>query len=139
MILKIKALLVTAVLFLCLVGVSTQVGAADFDGSTPIICAFNKAMECQPKSVCEQVFPEEVGLPPFVKIDFKNKLVTSVEEGKTRTTEIKNFERVDGQLILMGREVRAWSVTIGEKTGRMTLVMAGEEDGFVLFGTCIIP
>jgi hypothetical protein len=39
----------------------------------------------------------------------------------------------------MGRELRAWSVVIGEKTGKMTLALAGEDDGFVLFGTCMVP
>jgi hypothetical protein len=139
MIQKMNGFLIATVFFLCFLGVSAPAGAADFDGSTPILCAFTKAMECDPKGGCEQVLPEEVGLSTFVKIDFQKKIVSMPEPGSTRTTEIKSFERVDGKLILMGSEVRAWSVVIGEKTGKMTLAMAGEEDGFVLFGSCMIP
>ena len=91
------------------------------------------------KSACEQVFPEEVGLPTFVRIDFKSKLVSATQEGKTRTTEIKSLYQADGQLILQGYEARSWSLVIGEETGRMTLAVAGEDDGFVLFGTCMVP
>jgi hypothetical protein len=133
--------LMVAVFFLCFFGVSVPAGAAeaDFDGSTPLFCAFNRAMECQPAGFCELVFPEEVGLPPLVKIDFKNKKVNATEEGKTRTTEIKNFYRADGQLILQGYEARSWTLIIGEKTGRMTLAVAGEDGGFILFGSCMAP
>jgi len=139
MIQKMNGCLIVTGIFLCFCGFFAPAGAAEFDGSTPLFCAFSKAMECQPKSVCEQVFPEEVGLPTFVKIDFKNKLVSATEEGKTRTTEIKTVHRADGQLILQGYEARSWTVIIGEKTGRMTLAVAGEDDGFVLFGSCMVP
>jgi hypothetical protein len=139
MIQKMNGSLIVTVFFLCFLGVAVPAGAAEFDGSTPLFCAFSKAMECQPTGSCELVFPEEVGLPPLVKIDFKNKMVKATEEGKTRTTAIKNFYRADGQLILQGYEARSWSLIIGEKTGRMSLAIAGEDDGFILFGSCMAP
>jgi hypothetical protein len=79
------------------------------------------------------------GVPGIVRIDFKNKLVSATQEGKTRTTEIKSLHRADGQLIRQGYEARSWSLVIGEKTGRMILAVAGEDDGFVLFGTGMAP
>lgn len=139
MIQKMNGCLIATVFFLCFLGGFAPAGAAEFDGSMPLLCAFTKAMECDPQGGCEQVLPEEVGLSTFVKIDFQKKIVSMPEPGSTRTTEIKSFERVDGKLILMGRELRAWSVVIGEKTGKMTLAVAGEDDGFVLFGTCMVP
>ncbi len=138
MIQKMNGLIAIAI-FLCFIGIPGPVRAAEFDGSTPFFCAFNRAMECQPMSFCEPVFPEEVGLPALIKIDLKNKTVSGGQEGKIRTTEIKNLHRADGQLILQGYEARSWTLIIGEKTGRMTLAVAGEEDGFVLFGTCMAP
>jgi hypothetical protein len=139
MIQKMNGCFIVTIFFLCFLWVSPPAGAAEFDGSMPLLCAFTKAMQCDPQGGCEQVLPEEVGLSTFVKIDFQKKIVTMPEPGNTRTTEIKSFERVDGKLILMGRELRAWSVVIGEKTGKMTLALAGEDDGFVLFGTCMVP
>ena len=136
---KINDCLIVTVFFLCFLGVSVPAGAAEFDGSTTLFCAFSKAMQCQPTSFCELVFPEEVGLPTLIKIDFKNKRVTAAQVGEDRTTEIKAMQRADGQLILQGYEARSWSLVIGEKTGRMSLAVAGEDDGFVLFGTCMVP
>ena len=127
---------------LFLVWISLPAQAADFDGSTPLFCAFTKAIQCHHQEGCQQVFPEDVNLPTFVKIDFKNKLVSATSEtqdGKTRTTEIKSFQRANGQLILQGHEARGWSAIIGEKTGKLTLAVASEEDGFLLFGTCMVP
>ena len=135
-----KIMGISLLLFLGAISFSAQ--AADIDGSTPIFCAFTKAMQCHHQQGCDQVSPEDVNLPTFVKVDFKNKLVSAISEtpeGKTRTTEIKSFQRVDGQLVLQGHEARAWSVIIGEKTGKVTLALASEEDGFLLFGTCIVP
>jgi len=111
-------------------------------GLPPVFCAITKMLECQKKSGCEQVLPDEVGLPPFEKIDFQNRVISTTgatEDGKTRTTEIKSIQRDRGHLILQGFEIRAWSVTIGERTGKMTMAVAGEEDGFILFGTCVVP
>ncbi len=113
--------------------------AADIDGSTPVFCAFNRAVECHYLVGCDQVTPEEVLLPTFVKVDFQKKIVTMPEAGSTRTTEIKSILRADGKIILQGHEVRAWSVIISEKTGQMTLAVASEEDGFILFGNCMVP
>jgi len=133
---------VNIILLLCFSGMPFPAWAADFDGSTPVFCAITRMLECQNKSGCEQVFPEEVGLPPFAKIDLQNRVISATgatKDGKTRTTEIKSIQRDRGHLILQGFEIRAWSVTIGEKTGKMTMAVAGDEDGFVLFGTCVVP
>ncbi len=112
---------------------------ADIDGSTPVFCAFSRAMECHFRMGCQPVMPEDVLLPNFVKIDFQKKIISMPEAGATRTTEIKSFLRTEGKIILQGHEVRAWSVIIHEKTAQFTLAVASEEDGFMLFGNCMAP
>ena len=104
-----------------------------------MLCAFTRAVECHYRVGCDQVTPEDVLLPAFVKVDFQKKIVTMPEAGSTRTTEIKSFLRADGKIILQGHEVRAWSVIINEKTAQMTLAVASDEDGFILFGECMVP
>jgi hypothetical protein len=113
--------------------------AADIDGSKPVFCAFSRAVECDQRVGCDQVLPEEVLLPTFIKIDFQKKIVSMPEADSTRTTPIMSFVRADGKLILQGHEVRAWSLIINEKTAQMTLAVASEEDGFILFGSCMAP
>jgi len=127
------------IFMLLFVGLSIPAQAAEIDGSAPIFCAFTRAVQCHHAVGCDLVTPEEILLPTFVKVDLQKKIVTMPEAGSTRTTEIKNSFRADGKLILQGHEGRAWSVIINEKTGQMTLALASEEDGFVLFGSCMVP
>jgi hypothetical protein len=124
---------------LLLTGASLSAQAADFDGSAPIYCALTKVLECQGSKGCEYVFPEEVFLPGFIRIDFQKSLVTAKRGEEVLTTGIKNVLHQDGNIILQGLEHRAWSLMIGEKTGRLTLAVAGEDDGFVIFGSCMVP
>ena len=118
---------------------SLPVQAAEVDGSAPAFCAFTRAVECRYQVGCDQIMPEDVLLPTFIKIDFAKKVISMPQFGSNRTTEIKSFMRVDGKLILQGHEVRAWSLIINEKTAQMTLAVASEEDGFILFGNCMVP
>ncbi|HSR10282.1 MAG TPA: hypothetical protein VLS90_02475 [Thermodesulfobacteriota bacterium] len=120
-----------------LLGGTLSAGAADFDGSTPVYCAFNRVLECQGKKGCESVTPEEVSLPGLVRIDFQKNTITATRGAETVNTEIKNLQRREGILVLQGIEKRAWTVMISEKTGNLTLAVAGEDDGFMVFGTCM--
>ena len=53
-------------------------------------------------------------------------------------TAIKNQQQLDGMLILQGAENgRGWSMAIDEKSGEMTLTVAGDQVGFVVFGACM--
>ncbi len=125
---------------LLLAGNSLSAWAAGFDGSAPTIyCAFTKVLECEGKKGCESVSPEEVSLPPFVRIELQKNSIVATQGEKNVTTEIKNLQRKDGNIILQGMEKRAWILTIAEKTGKLTLAVAGDEDGFVVFGTCMAP
>ncbi len=125
---------------LVLAGTSLSAGAAGFDGSAPMIyCAFTRVLECEGKKGCESVSAEEVSLPSFIRIEFQKNSIVATQGEKTVTTEIKNLQRKDGNIILQGMEKRAWILTIAEKTGKLTLAVAGEDDGFVVFGTCMAP
>jgi hypothetical protein len=129
---------ITAAICLCVAW--CQVGAAGLDGSTPIICAFTSAAGCDSGSGCESTTPEALGLPRFFRVDFTNKRIIAagpVQEGTKTETKIQNFQRLDGQLVFQGVEVRGWSMVVTENTGRMTLTASGDDEAFVLFGACI--
>lgn len=122
--------------------------AGDFDGSNPLICAVMDVVECQPGGKCQQVTAEEVGIPQFLRINFKEKKISATQSsGSKRSTTIKNSEHVDGKLILQGAEdgledVRdglGWSIAISEESGKMVLTASGDEVGFVVFGACTLP
>ena len=122
--------------------------AGDFDGSSPLICAVMDIVECQPGGKCQEVTAEDVGIPQFFKINFKEKKISATQSGgTTRSTEIENLEHIDGKLIIQGAEdgiegVRdglGWSMAIAEETGKTVLTASGDEVGFVVFGACTIP
>ena len=122
--------------------------AGDFDGSKPLICAVVDLVECQPGGKCQQVTAEDVGIPQFLKINFKEKKISATQaDGSQKTTKIENFEKIDGKLIIQGAEdgiegVRdgvGWSLAIAEETGKTVLTASGDEVGFVIFGACTRP
>jgi 6-phosphogluconate dehydrogenase len=122
--------------------------AGDFDGSNPLICAVMDVVECQPGGKCQQVTAEDVGIPHFLKINFKEKKISATHaDGRKKSTEIENFEKIDGKIIIQGAEdgiegVRdglGWSLAIAEESGKMVLTASGDEVGFVVFGACTLP
>jgi hypothetical protein len=124
----------------CLMIPSGQAHAGNLDGSTPLICAFTRALECDSATGCEAADLEDLEMPRFFRVDFKNSSIVSVgilEEGVKKETPIKVFQRQDGKLLLQGFEVRGWSMVITEKTGKMTFTASGDDEGFVLFGACM--
>jgi hypothetical protein len=126
---------ITAMVCLCIV--PYQAKAADLDGSTPVLCAFTSGAECDSTSGCEGTTAESLGLPQFFRIDFPNNVITGVQGGDGRKTSIRDFQRLDGKLMLQGIEIRGWSMVITEKTGKLTLTASGDDEAFVLFGACI--
>jgi hypothetical protein len=141
---KLLKLMGLALLCVCILPLSAFAGA--FDGSKPLYCSLADAIECVPGVECQEVMPESVNLPNFLKIDFKKKRITATKEGGVqRTSKIENRERIDGKLIMQGAEdgvagVRdglGWSIAISESTGKMVLTGSGDQFGLVVFGACI--
>ncbi len=134
------------IIFICMLSVSAVAG--DFDGSKPLLCAVIDIVECGPGGNCQKVTAEEVGIPRFLKINFKEKKITATQTGGSKkNTPIKNSEHVDGKLILQGaqdgiegvRDGVGWSLAIAEESGKMVLTASGDEVGFVVFGACTLP
>jgi hypothetical protein len=124
----------------------TAAGAAEFDGSAPLICASMEIIECLPAEDCLRVTPEAVNAPQFIRIDFEaNQIDTASASGARKTSPIERSEMVDGKLILQGAEDGAegvrdglgWSLAIAEDTGKMVLTGSGDAVGFVIFGACV--
>lgn len=114
--------------------------AADFDGSKPLICALKDNFECGPDG-CERVTSEAINLPQFLRLNFKEKQITTIREGaQVRTTRIENADARNGKLFLRGLENDlVWSLVIDENSGKMILSITGDGAGFVLFGACTTP
>jgi hypothetical protein len=120
-----------------------QADAGEFDGSSPLLCALNEAMECSPGAQCQRILPSEVGAPDFFLIDVSAKSVQGLGGGG-RTSAIRGVTMIDEKLMLQGAEdglegVRdglGWSAAITQDSGRFVLSASGEGVAFVVFGAC---
>lgn len=131
--------------FACSLVLSPAVAAAaEFDGSSPLLCALSEAMECSPTQDCQRIHPEEVGAPDFFLVDVAAKTVQGLGGGG-RKSAIRSVTMVDGKIVLQGAEdgvegVRdglGWSAAITQDQGRLVLSASGEGVAFVVFGACV--
>lgn len=122
---------------LCL-GVSTLATAAPFDGSAPMLCAVTDTVSCDPKGECVEGSAQAVNLPVFLKVDVANKTAQSVRAGgEQRASKILSVHEEAGALVLLGVEASGgWSAAIGESSGKLTLTVAEEGMGYIVFGAC---
>lgn len=116
---------------------SPALAATPFDGSKPLTCAVTETFECRAGVKCKRGLAEHVGLPDFLKINFKKKQILSGQEsGKDKVTKIAGVTRVEGLLLLHGTDAyHAWSIVIGD-TGKMSLTLSAHQVGFVVMGAC---
>jgi hypothetical protein len=128
----------TALVIVLLVAPLGVALADDFDGSEKLRCVPTDATECSGAGECKRVTVEEINIPRFITVDVKKKKLGGTDsDGEKETTAIENVRTADGQTILQGAESgRAWSMVIDQMTGDMTIAIAGDETGFVLFGVC---
>ncbi len=115
--------------------------AADFDGSRDLLCVPTDATQCEGAGDCDRVAVEEISLPRFVNVEFKQKrLRGTVLGGEEQVTLIQNIHSAGDRIVLQGAENgRGWSMTIDQTTGDMSVAIAGDDIGFILFGVCTVP
>jgi hypothetical protein len=134
----------TLIMLLSLAPLASQAG--DFDGTKPLIFSLIRVDECTPAGGCQQVKPEDVGWPQFMKIDFEKKQIAAAPEiPDVPPSVIERVEVVDGKLMLQGaedglegiRDGLGWTIAISLDTGKAVLTGSGDGVGFVVFGACL--
>ena len=114
-------------------------GAADFDGSKNLLCVPTDAIQCEGAGYCDRTEVEALNMAKFVYIDFKAKTLRGTVEGgaSQETTPITNFQKLGDRTVIQGAENgRGWSMVIDGETGDMSLAIADDDLGFMLFGVC---
>jgi len=134
-----------ALAFICILIAPQLISAGGFDGSKPLMCALFDVVECTPDGNIDELTPEDVNLPRFFIIDFKEKKFRPVKASQSkRTSKIERVTHIQGKLILQGadsgienvRDGLGWSLAISEETGKMVITASGDDVGFVVFGAC---
>lgn len=109
--------------------------AADFDGSKPLLCATQSALDCARGDDCAAGLPEEIGAPSFMRIDLAKKSVI----GPQTTTEILLQDKSGKQLLLQGREGGfGWTIVVDQPSGELTVTLTNRNGAYVLYGACTV-
>ena len=121
---------------LCMAPVMMAAGRLPVDG--PLVCSLVQAIECASDLSCGA--PEFLKTPAsFIHIDFDAMAVTLLapEERRGDVTRITGMEQREDRVLLTGIEGdRSWSAMILDD-GAMSLTVAAEASGFVVFGRCL--
>lgn len=109
--------------------------AADFDGSKPLLCTTQSALDCARGDDCAAGLPEEIGAPSFMRIDLAKKSVI----GPQTTTEILLQDKSGKQLLLQGREGGfGWTIVVDQPSGELTVTLTNRNGAYVLYGACTV-
>jgi hypothetical protein len=115
--------------------------AAGFDASQPLLCAPVKVMSCAFDAACVDETAESINLPQFLTVDLSGKTISGKHKGGAALSSpiLASYED-NGQLVMQGTEkALAWTVSVGQEDGKMTIVAAGGKVAFVAFGACTRP
>ena len=106
---------------------------------TPFVCSITQAVECDDERGCGPP-PNTLVVPTFVHVDVGQGAITILGPAERRgeSTRIQASDVQDDHLILTGIEAgRAYSMVIAQADGSMSLTIADEHVGFVVFGQCM--
>ncbi len=112
--------------------------AAPFDASQPFLCAAMEMQACIPGGSCDAQTADDIDAPRFLNVSLPDKKITGTRpSGADVDAPIEMIRHSHDLLFLQGsQETFSWSMTIGEKDGKMVLTLADSEDGIVVFGAC---
>ena len=121
-----------------LLGPALPATAAGLDGTEPVTCATSVTFDCAPYGDCIKDSPEAINLPRLIRLDLPaKKAFTKWASGEERTAEIASQKVEQGRLILQGiQNGNAWSLTVSQESGVMSLAIAGDGAAVVAFGVC---
>lgn len=125
----------TLLLALCATRAAT---ADDLSGASTLLCSSSWATVCTGDEVCESGAPWGWGIPQFLEVHLKEKLLSTTKaSGENRTTTAEVLRRDDSRILIQGEELgRAFSIFIMEKTGDLSAVIVADNLTISVFGAC---
>ena len=112
--------------------------ADDVSNSNKLLCSTSQLVVCFESGECITMQPWEIGVPQFVIVDTKKKLISTTKaSGENRSTPIRTLQREDATIFLQGVEAgRAFSFSIDEQTGLLTVAVSRDGLTVSVFGAC---
>lgn len=135
-----KQTIFTTAAFLLAASLPFAATADDFDGSKALTCASIYSAECNAgDQTCITGAPWMINFPVFIELDFDAKVASTTKLHESpRKSPISHVTKLKGgHLSLQGIDADfGWSMLIAQETGSMTLTIAGEYTGYIIFGAC---
>jgi hypothetical protein len=120
--------------------------ATYYDGKTTLLCTAHRFAQCDAADGCVPVTADEIGLRgnQWV-VDFKNKTFKPANPNVTTQSKIGRVQYNDSTLFAQSIEDgnpnvpdgAAWSLSISDPDGTMTLAVASNSVAFVATGACV--
>jgi hypothetical protein len=135
-----------AIAALCaLAGSAAAVGY--YDGETTLLCTAHRMAQCDASDGCVSVKPEDIGAANGQwLVDFKHKTLKPSNPKNDHTSKIITVQYLNGVLYAQSvddpgnpelRGGAAWSLSVSDPDGAMTLAVAGNAVAFVGTGACV--
>jgi hypothetical protein len=143
---NIASILGIATAAVCATFAGTASAASYFDGSTTLLCTAQRFHQCDAEDGCVKVKAQEIGVARGQwLVDFKNKVVRPADPKINRQSKITTVQYVEGTLYAQAIELDkeqnpdgiAWSLSISDPDGAMTLAAASKDAAFVGTGICV--
>ena len=114
--------------------------ADDVTEADKLLCYVGTATLCLADGECVTVPAWTINIPEFVEVDLEAKVIRTTEANhEKRQTSIAHVQRSSGLIMLHAtQEDRALSVLIEERSGMVTMAVAGDGLGVVGFGACTV-
>ena len=125
----------------------SAVAAGYYDGETTLLCTAHRMAQCDAADGCVQVKPEDIGAANGQwLVDFKHKSLKPANPKNDHTSKITTVQYLNGVLYAQAvddpgnRDVpggAAWSLSVSDPDGAMTLAVASNAVAFVGTGACV--
>jgi hypothetical protein len=103
------------------------------------LCSVVHYQECSAGGECFDAPVDAGDTPAFMTIDREAGVVYASEPRfSDRSSPILNSTEEDGRMMLTGVQGgRAWSITVVQETGEMSLAISDPDEAVLVFGRCI--
>ena len=114
-------------------------GAGPLLAQSKSVCSIVQYKACYDDGECFDSPADPADSPAFITIDSDAGVVHATEPRfSDRSSPILTSNEEDGRLMLTGvQEGRAWSITVVEETGEMSLAISDPEEAILVFGRCV--
>ncbi len=125
---------------------SSASAATYYDGESTLLCTVFRMQQCETSSGCETVQPSDVGAGAAQWIvDFKKKTLKRSDPNAPQTSKITSVQYTGDTLYAQSIELAnpkapdgvAWSLSVSDPDGAMTLTASGRSVGFYADGACV--